>query len=49
MPTTDELQGPQLLAPPGPSIERGQTSPLPDDNELMCSPWLGLHYRAEER
>lgn len=48
MPTTDELAGPQALVRLDSSAATGQPGRTPEDKELTCSPWLGLHYRAEE-
>jgi hypothetical protein len=34
----------QELEKPDPGAARAEQDP----KELMCSPWLGLHYRTEE-
>ncbi|MBT2548837.1 hypothetical protein [Arthrobacter sp. ISL-65] len=35
---------PQELEKPDPGAGRAEQDP----EELMCSPWIGLHYRTEE-
>lgn len=48
MSTADKPQTGQPQTAPVPDARAGHLIPLREDNELACSPWLGLHYRAEE-
>lgn len=48
MSTHSDRQAAQLQRIAEQDIGAAQTDQDPKNKELICSPWMGLHYRTEE-